>query len=281
MVVAALLAVVVGQALLANGQVNLSKPAAKAHLGAERPQPSRVGRRPAGDSVAHCGGRHATGPGRADRRPQPHRAALRLIVRAPPHPEGDARTRTTPADNLPGGCGRAVGGEHGQHLFHFCDVHRDSHAYVDAVSVATRQEPDRARAGSGRQSTSKTASARSQGGAARPSDRLARGAASATRTAPTRPARPSEPRRRQRAVPRRPGGGGSTATRPRQRPHRPPAEGLPGSPLAPATRLGERDLHAPGATRAHGAPRGHAAYRRPTDRRPGPPLRLVLCGGAG
>ena len=169
MVVAALLAVVVGQALLANGQVNLSNLQQEltleqsAHSQAELAvaqleTPSRI--------VAA-----ATRQGLVARDAvQPHRTALCLTVRAPPHPEGDARTRANPADNLPGGCGRAIGAEHGQHHFLFVYVRRDNHADVDAVSVPTRQERDRARARSGRQSTSKTASARSQGRAARPGD---------------------------------------------------------------------------------------------------------------
>ena len=220
MVVAALLAVVVGQALLANGQVNLSNLQQELTLEQSAHSQAELAVAQLETPPRIVAAATQTGPRRAA---QPNRAALRLTVRAPPHPEGDARTRTTPADNLPGGCGRAVGAEHGQHLFPFVHVRRDNHADVDAVSVATRQEPDRARAGSGRQSTSKTASARSQGGTGRSGDPSARGASSATRT--TRPARPSEPGRRQPAGPRRPAGAGSTATRPRQRPHRPSGQG--------------------------------------------------------
>ena len=105
-VVAALLAVVVGQALLANGQVKLAALQQEltmeqsAHRQAELAvaqleTPARI--------VAAATGRAPLVSASIDR------TALRLAVRAPPHPEGDARTRSTPADNVPGGCGRAAG----------------------------------------------------------------------------------------------------------------------------------------------------------------------------
>jgi len=81
-------------------------PAARAHHGAGLPQPGRDVRGPTRDPDADCGGRHTR---RSRRGAQRHRAALRLTVRAPPHPEGDARTRANTADSFFGGCGRAVG----------------------------------------------------------------------------------------------------------------------------------------------------------------------------
>ena len=157
------------------------RPAAGAHLGAERPQPSRVGRRPAGDSVA-----------RLWRPPrQTGLVAQSNLIELPyvslsvplPTPKVTPAPAPTPPTTSPAGAGAPPGPSTGSTTSSSLDVRRDNHADVDAVSVPTRQERDRARARSGRQSTSKTASARSQGRAARPGDPSTRGASGATRTA--------------------------------------------------------------------------------------------------
>ena len=162
----------------------------------------------------------ATEPAAHGPRSQRHRAALRLTVRAPPHPEGDARTRSTTADNLLGGCGRAVGGEYGQcrdgvHLGFRLRPRRRHRR--DAVSVTTRPEADRARAGSGPSEHRRDDLGVDRGPPPGP--------APASPARPARPARPPQPGRRptRRAPP--PGAGAAhPATRPRQRPHRPPAK---------------------------------------------------------
>ena len=133
------------------------------------------------------------------------------------------------------------------------------------MSNTTRHEPDRARAGSGRPSGSKTGRAAGPGRRAR-FDRPARRPPGAS-AHPPYPAVPAA------AV-------AAPATRPRQRPHRPPAKVVPPAALAPTAGLGERDLHAPGAARPLGPHPGHVAGGGPADRRPGPARRRVPGGGA-
>ena len=67
--------------------------AARALRRAECPSSIRAGRRHAGDAAADCG---VCDDAAAHERRQPRSVALRLLVRAPPHPEGDARTRSPP-----------------------------------------------------------------------------------------------------------------------------------------------------------------------------------------
>ena len=212
MVVAALLAVVVGQALLANGQVKLS--ALQHELTLEQSAHSLAELAVAQlETPARIVAAATRGwPGRAGQR---HRAALRLTVRAPPHPEGDARTRSNPADNSSAGAGAPAGTGTRQHLCLFVYVRRDNDTDVDAVSVTTRQEPDRARwfRPPERRQDDVDPAARPAQPARRPARPGSPGPPGSARAPSTR--RPSPPRRR---------GGLGRATRPRQRPHRPPAK---------------------------------------------------------
>ena len=109
MVVVALLAVVVGQALLANGQVKLS--ALQHELTLEQSTHSLAEYAVAQLETPTRIVAAATRAGRSQA--QRHRAALRLTVRAPPHPEGDARTRANPADTSPAGAGAPSGASAG------------------------------------------------------------------------------------------------------------------------------------------------------------------------
>ena len=162
------------------------------------------------------------------------RAALRLPVRAPPNPEGDARTRSAAADNFLGGCGRAVGDECGQRLDgQHLEFDRDASSDdvddpLDNDSRRRRREhhdptrgSERARAGSGRQS-----SRDSRASAARRLVRPSHGGLGPARSVPPRSAgAPAQPGRRPSSAPRRPStAAAAPGTRPRQRPHRPPAK---------------------------------------------------------
>ena len=261
MVVAALLAVVVGQALLANGQVKLSalhheltmeqSSHSEAELAvAQLETPARI------VAAATRGGLVAQS--NVIELPYVSLSVPLPTPKVTPAPAPTPPTTSSAGAGAPSGTGTASTSS----LF----VHRDNDADVDAVSVTTRQGPDRARAGSGRQSTAKTTSTRTPRPLAGP-----------------RPARPAQPGRRQPAVPRRPAvaAGSHERDATTAAPPPPAGQGRPAPALAPAARLGERDLLPPGAARPHGAPRRHAAPRRPPGRRPGPALRLVPGRGAG
>ena len=149
------------------------------------------------------------------------------------------------------------------------DDHRDDDADVDAMSVTTRHEPHRARAGSGRQTPTKAALGEDAAAVAE------------ARHAPTaRPARPV----------RRPTGGQPTAatgrpaatgTAAEPRPHRPPAKVVRLPVSRPRRGWAERHLPAPDPPRPPGARRGDAAAGGAARRRAGPPRRRLRGGGAG
>ena len=156
--------------------------------------------------------------------PAPVRVALCLPVRAPPHPEGDARTRPTPADNLLGGCGRARGVWHERGTAHDASTTpRDDDADDDAVSSPTRQDPGRAALvqavrAAPRRIRSTATTDRTQGRAARPTDPSARASPRPLRPAGAPcPSGPRRPRRRGPASGRAAAApaSGPTARRPR------------------------------------------------------------------